>query len=139
MPDNWFVNKDIIQLTRSYTMEKTEFFEKNIFQNLKNLNDGFDSDSINYFSEADFETVLERIEKFGIGVYEIKPRAKEDFLDVKVNEDYRKKATDAKWYRRAFIDFKKQQADLKYSATYKVSEKLLNRQSSEDGAELSEK
>ncbi len=129
-----FISYDNIQLTRMYTMEKTEFLEQNIFQNLKNLNDGFDSDSIQYFSETDFETVLERIEQFGIGIYEMKPRLDEDFLDVKVNEDYRKKATDPKWYKRAFSDFKKQQANLKYSASYKVSDRLLNRKSAADVA-----
>ncbi|CAM3624556.1 hypothetical protein ZORO111903_13780 [Zobellia roscoffensis] len=120
-------------------MDKAEFFDKNIFQNLKNLNTGFDSDSTQYFSEADFETVLERIENFGIGIYEIKPRLEEDFLEVKVNEDYRKKATDAKWYKRAFSDYKKQHANLKFSASYKVSDKLLNRQNSSDDEELSKK
>ncbi|WP_194534979.1 hypothetical protein [Zobellia nedashkovskayae] len=119
-------------------MEKTEFLEQNIFQNLKNLNDGFDSDSIQYFSEADFETVLERIEQFGIGIYEMKPWLDEDFLDIKVNEDYRKKATDPKWYKKAFSDFKKQQADLKYSASYKVSDRLLNRKSASEKAAESE-
>ena len=120
-----------------YTMEKTEFFEKNIFLNLKNHNDGFDSDSIPYFSESDFEIVLERIEKFGIGIYEIKPRLEGDFLDVKVNEDYRKKATDPKWYKRAFSDFKKQQPNLIYSARYKVSDRLLNRNSTVSDEEVS--
>ncbi len=121
-----------------YTMEKTEFLEKNIFQNLKNINDGFDSDAIHYFSESDFESVLERIEQFGIGIYEMKPRQEEDFLDVKVNEDYRKKATDPKWYKKAFSDFKKQQANMKYSASYKVSDKLLSRHSEVADEDLSE-
>lgn len=108
-------------------MEKTEFLKKNIFLDLENINDGIDSDSISYFSESDFEIVLERIEKFGIGLYGIEPRLKGDSFGVKVHEDYRKKATDPKWYKRAFFEFKKQQTNLQYSATYKVSEKLLNR------------
>ncbi|WP_323788107.1 hypothetical protein [Psychroserpens sp.] len=108
-------------------MEKTEFLEKNIFLDLENINDGFDSDSISYFSESDFEIVLERIEKFGIGIYGIEPRLKGDVFGVKLNEDYRKKATDPKWYKRAFFEFKKDQTGLQYSATYKVSDKLLNR------------
>ncbi len=117
-------------------MEKTEFLEKNIFLNLKNLNDGFDSDSIRYFSESDFEIVLERIEKLGIGIYGIKPWLEGDFFDVKLNEDYRKKATDPKWYKKAFSEFKKQQPKLQYSATYKVSDKLLNRQNTIGNKEL---
>lgn len=110
-----------------YIMEKTEFLEKNIFLNLENLNDDLDLDSTRYFSESDFEIVLERIEKLGIGIYGIEPRLEGEFFDVKGNEDYRKKATDPKWYKKAFSEFKKQQANLQYSATYKVSDKLLNR------------
>jgi len=108
-------------------MEKTEFLEKNIFLDLENINDGVDSDSISYFSESDFEIVLERIEKFGIGIYKIEPRLKGEVFDVKLNEDYRKKATDPKWYKRAFFEFKKKQSNLHYSAKYKVSDRLLNR------------
>ena len=108
-------------------MEKSEFLEKNIFLNLENLNGGSDADTLPYFSESDFEIVLERIEKFGIGIYGIEPRLKGDVFDVKQNEDYRKKATDPKWYKKAFFEFKKKQSNLQYSATYKVSEKLLNK------------
>lgn len=120
-----------------HNMEKTEFLKKNIFLNLENLNDGFDSESILYFSESDFEIVLERIEKFGIGIYEIEPRLEGDSFDVKLNEDYRKKATDPKWYKKAFSEFKKQQPNLQYSATYKVSDKLLNRENTINNKELS--
>jgi hypothetical protein len=109
-------------------MTENEFLEKNIFIDLKNTNDGFDSESLSYFSESDFQTILERIEHFGIGIYGIKPCIKGEFLEVKSNEDFRKKATDPKWYKRAFFEFKKQQANLQYSATYKVSDRLLNRE-----------
>ncbi len=112
-------------------MEKTEFFNQNIFQNLANLNKDFDSNPVFYFSEADFEKVLDRIEQFGIGVYKIEARLKEAPFDMKSNEDYRKKATDPKWYKRAFYEFKKRQVNLEYTATYKVSEKLLNRKNNE--------
>ncbi len=118
-------------------MEKTEFLEKKIFLDLENLNDELHADSIRYFSESDFEIVLERIEKLGIGIYRIEPRLEGDLFDVKQNEDYRKKATDPKWYKKAFSEFKKQQPKLQYSATYKVSDKLLNRQNTIGDKELS--
>lgn len=108
-------------------MDKTEFLNKNIFQNLETLTDGSDADAIHYFSEADFEKILERIEKLGIGIYEIKPQLKGEDFEVKTNEDFRKKATDPKWYKRAFFELKKREANLQYSATYRVSDKLLNR------------
>jgi hypothetical protein len=108
-------------------MEKSEFFEKNIFLDLENLNEAFETDSIWYFSEPDFEIVLGRIEQFGIGIYSMNTRSDGASYEVKINEDYRKKATDPKWYKQAFLEFKRKEATLQYSATYKVSDKLLNR------------
>ncbi len=120
-------------------MEKAEFLEKNIFQNLKNLNKETETDSIHYFSESDFEIVLERIEKLGIGIYKIEPRLDGDLLEVKINEDFRKKATDSRWYKSAFSQFKKQQADIQYAASYKVSDRLLNRENTYQDKEIDEK
>lgn len=116
------------------SMEKTEFLKKNIFQNLKNLNE--EPDSVYFFSESDFEIVLARIEKLGIGIYKIEPRLEDDLLAVKINEDYRKKATDSRWYKKAFSQFKKQQANLQYSASYKVSDRLLNRENTFNDKEV---
>jgi hypothetical protein len=107
-------------------MDKNEFLEKNIFTDLENINDGFDSKSICYFSESDFQIILARIEHFGIGIYGIEPWLNGEFFGVKTNEDYKKKATDPIWYKKAFSDFKKLQTNLQYSASYKVSTKLLS-------------
>jgi len=49
------------------------FLDKNIFQGLNNLNNGFDSQLIKYFSELEFEIVLKRVEKLGLGIYGIEP------------------------------------------------------------------
>tara|TARA_R110002049_G_scaffold292003_2_gene476181 strand:- start:284 stop:646 length:363 start_codon:yes stop_codon:yes gene_type:complete len=108
-------------------MEQTEFLEKNVFTDLKNLNDGFDEASIHYFSESDFETVLERVAHFGIGVYAIKPWFNDAFSTEVTHEEFRRKATDQRWYTKAFLSFKKGQAGLFYSASYKVPTKLLAR------------
>jgi hypothetical protein len=109
-------------------MEQTEFLEQHIFKGLKNLNDGFDQEAIQYFSESDFEIVLQRVEHFGISIYGIKPWFKGEFYDVSVHGDHNKKATDPRWYKKAFLTFKTSQAGLSYSATYKVSKKLLARE-----------
>lgn len=108
-------------------MEQTEFLEKNIFIDLNNLNEGADKDTNPHFSESDFETLLKRVEHFGIGVYKI-----ETWLDGKSNgvaghEDFNKKATDPRWCKKALLTFKTRQSGLLYSATYKVSNKLLAR------------
>jgi len=109
-------------------MEQTEFLEQHVFTGLKNLNDGFDQEDIQYFSEEDFGTILQQAEHFGISIYEIKPWFNGEFLDVAVHGDHNKKATDPRWYKKAFLTFKTGQAGLSYSATYKVSKKLLARE-----------
>ncbi len=110
-------------------MEKAAFLEKIIFVDLKNLNDGFDNEPNFYFSESDFRIVLERIEKLGIGIYAIQPWLKGSLFGTKVNEDFNKKATDSRWYKGAYFEFKREQSDLLYSAKYKVSAKLLSKHS----------
>jgi hypothetical protein len=48
-----------------------EFLEAQVFAGLKNLNTGFDSPTIWYFTKEDFEIVLNRVENFGIGIFGI--------------------------------------------------------------------
>ena len=108
-------------------MDQTEFLEKHIFTGLENMNDGFDKVTPQHFSESDFEIVLQRVEHFGIGIYKIESWIKGESFVVASHEDVRKKATDPKWYKKAFLTFKSRQSDLTYSATYKVSNKLLAR------------
>ena len=108
-------------------MEQAEFLEKNIFIDLENMNDGFTDTSIQCFSEAGFETVLKKAEHFGLSLYTIEAWFEGAAFDTTSHEAYKKKATDPKWYTKAFSDLKKRQEGLVYSATYKVSKKLLER------------
>ncbi|MGS2727948.1 hypothetical protein ACU8DI_15185 [Psychroserpens sp. BH13MA-6] len=102
-----------------------EYLKKNVFYGLKNLNNGFDSESIYYFSESDFEIVLDRVEENGIAVFGIEPWLNGDFYDVLNFEDYNTRANDPKWYRKAFAEFKKSGKNLMYSASYQVPKKLF--------------
>lgn len=120
------MSSDLIRINT--TMEQSEFLEKNIFIDLENVNDGFDDVSIHYFSEADFATVLKRAEHFGLSIYKIEPSLEGKAFNVADHDAFRKKATDPKWYTKAFSDFKKLQEGLVYSAAYKVSKKLLDRE-----------
>ena len=108
-------------------MEQSQFLEKNIFTDLKNLNDGFAEDGIQYFSENDFGIVLDRAEYFGLSIYNITPWIKSETLEASSHEDHKKKATDPKWYKKEFLTLKTIQPGLFYSAKYKVSKKLLAR------------
>lgn len=118
-------------------MEQTEFLEKNVFIDLKNLNDESDKETVQYFSESDFEIVLQRVEHFGIGVYAIETRLNDEISAVAAHNDFKKKATDPRWYKKAFLTFKSRQPGLSYSATYKVSNKLLTKNNTLDNEELS--
>lgn len=106
-------------------MEKTAFLEKHIFNDLENLKEDSDTEGTHYFSEEDFAKVLARAEHFGVGIYKIAPVHEGKAYAPKEHETYRKKATDPKWYKNAFIEFKKTELALKYSATYKLSKRLL--------------
>ncbi len=108
-------------------MEQPEYLSLHIFTGLKNLNDGFNAESVLHFSEADFETILDRIEHSGIGVHKIEPWLNGELFGADTNEKHKKKATDARWYKKAFKTFRLGQTGLTYSATYGVSPKLLAR------------
>ena len=108
-------------------MEQSQFLEQHIFTGLKNLNDGFAKDEIQFFSESDFEIVLQRAEHFGLSIYSIEPWIKSEALEASSHEDHKKKATDPKWYQKEFVTLKTRQEGLLYSAKYKVSKKLLAR------------
>ena len=108
-------------------MKQAEFLEQHIFTGLKNLNDGFKQDEIQHFSESDFEIVLQRAEHFGVSIYGIESMLNGERYGVSAHEEHKKKATDPRWYKKAFLTFKNRQAGLSYSAKYKVSNKLLTR------------
>ena len=105
--------------------KELEYLKSEIFKGLENLNNGFDSEDIFYFSESDFETVLDRVEKNGLGIYGIEPWLNDDFYGVSIVEDYETKAIDSKWYRNAFAEFKKSKKKLMYAATYEIPKKLI--------------
>ncbi len=118
-------------------MEQTEFLQKNIFTDLKNLNDESEKETVQIFSESEFEIVLERVEHFGIGVYKIESWLNGETSEIAAHDDFKKKATDPKWYKKAFLTFKSRQPGLSYSATYKVSNKLLAKNDSSGHEEMS--
>lgn len=99
---------------------KIDYLNINIFYNLKNRNDGFDAESIYYFSQSDFEIIINRIEKLGVGILGIEPWLNGEFYDIKVFEDYGGVSTDSKWYRKAFEEFKKENENLLYAASYDI-------------------
>jgi len=99
---------------------KTDYLNINVFYNLKNRNNGFDAESIYYFSQSDFEIIINRIEKLGIGILGIEPWLNGEFYDIKVVEDYGGISSDSKWYRKAFGEFKKENENLLYAASYDI-------------------
>jgi len=119
------IKTDLNKKTQNLESKKEEFLKSKIFFGLKNLNDGFDSDSIYYFSESDFDIVLNRVEKNGIGIYGIEPWLNGGFYSIKVHEQLNAEPNDPNWYKKAFSEFKKSGKNLQYSATYEVPNRLI--------------
>ena len=101
-------------------LAKRRFLEDKIFHGLRNLNDGFDTLSISYFSEEDFAVVLDRAAQFNLGIYGIEPWLNGKFYDVLTYKDFEKEPTDESWYRLAFEQFKSLNQELQYAASYYI-------------------
>lgn len=111
-------------------MKKEKHLSEIIFKDLKNLNDGFDVKTIYYFSEADFEIVLNRIDELGLGIWGIEPWINGHYFDAKSCDEYGMKSTNSNWYRKAFDEFKATGEKLQYAATYDL--KYLSVKDKED-------
>ncbi len=96
------------------------FLEKHVFTGLTNVNYGFDSKTIHYFSESDFAIVLERVEKLGIGIYGIEPWLDGSYYNTSGYEDYTNDPTDPAWYKKAFQEFVAEGKNLQYAASYYI-------------------
>ena len=107
--------------------KEKEFLKKYIFYDLEDLNDGFDSPLIKYFSKEDFEKVLDRAELYGIEIFGIEPWPDRQFFNVRIYEDYGIPADNPKWYRDAYSKFLNEGVTSYFSATYGVPENLLKK------------
>ena len=103
-----------------------EFLVTKVFYDLENKNEGLEADK-NYFSENDFASILLRAEHYGIGIYHMEAYHELKLYGTDNHEVYRKKATHPQWYKSAFGKFKRAHKNMLYSATFKVSQKLLDR------------
>ena len=107
-------------------MSQEEFLNQNVFYGLTNLNDGFDSESIKYFSEADFEKILMRIQEHGLLILGIEPWFNGDFYGVICFDNNDSIIENYERYKKAFAKFKSQKKNLQYSASYHVPDNILN-------------
>ena len=119
-------NKEIFS-SEEYRKRKSDFLNEYVFFGLENINDGFDAESIAYFSKNDFEIVLNRVEALGIGIFGIEPWLNGVFFDVLSADDYNLNQKDSNWYRSAFKKFVKIDKPLVYAATYDIPDRLLNK------------
>jgi hypothetical protein len=109
-------------------MTQAEFLNQKVFTGLINHNNTKDHTDF-ALSEEDFATVLVKAEYYGIAIYEIKTTLHGKHYKTINHESFRKKATDADWYKKEFKHLKRLEEGLLYTATYKVSKKLLNKNS----------
>lgn len=98
------------------------FLDENVFYGLTNLNTGFDSPSIKYFSADDFRIVLQRVEKLGLGIYGIEPWENGTFYDVLTCNS----PLNPRRYNAVFEKFLKRGKDLQYAASYYIPDELID-------------
>jgi hypothetical protein len=107
-------------LDRIYRVLEHNRLKKNIYIGLRNLNDGFDSETIFYFSETDFAIVMQRgIEKH-VGITGIEPWYKGRFYDAVGCDPY-----DRLTQVLIFKTFQSLNLDLQYAASYHVPTEFL--------------
>lgn len=63
-------------------IQEQKYLDKNVFHGLSNLNNGFDEEGIKYFSETEFQIVLERVKNLGLGITGIEPWKDGEFYGV---------------------------------------------------------
>jgi hypothetical protein len=117
--------RDILAATLGIITKMTErkqkiFLDEHVFKGLTNLNDGFDSEKIKYFSESEFKIVLERVEKLSIKIFGIEPWKNGEYFGVFTCEDYYKQPDNPEWYWKAFKRFVDMNEELQYSASYGI-------------------
>src|SRR4051794_33021551 len=103
-----------VDTVKEKLQKEQPYLDKHVFYGLENLNNGFDSPSIKYFTEPDFEIVLKRVKELGLGIYGIEPWQNGEFYDVQVYEEYTKDPSDFNWYMKVFEDYKKDGKELQY-------------------------
>lgn len=103
-------------------MTEEKFLEQYIFEGLQNLNTGFDSNTIWHFSEEDFETVMDRVEEYGVTVLGLECWTRNKFRSVKYQEDYKDVEN---WHRNAFKTLRTEDQGCVFSATYEIPPELL--------------
>ena len=119
----------------SLDQEKKEtFLKEKIFDGLTNLSIGKKIEDYS-FSEDDFKQILEKVKYFGIGIYTMEASVDGQVVKTIIHEKYKKKTTNPKWFLQGFRDLKREFKDATYTATYRVSSKLIAdkvKKSSED-------
>lgn len=105
---------------------KEKILDKYIFCGLTNLNTGFDVSSIKYFSEKEFEILLQRVKELSFGIHGIEPWQDGKLYDVvtcmeRSVDPANANPADSAWYMSAFEEFQnRKEKNLKYAATYFV-------------------
>ena len=102
------------------------FLENYVYFDLVDLNDGFDAQTIRYFTAQDFAIILRRVQLLHIGIYGIEPWHRGFYFDVRVHEQYSADPFDPTWYWKAFNELRRANADLQFSASYVVPKPLLS-------------
>ncbi len=111
-------------MTENKRNRKEVFLNKHVFQGLTNLNDGFDAGAIKYFSQEEFEIVLERVHALGLYVGGIEAFKDKQFYKVEVGDAY-DGTTGRDWYFESLKKMKSEGIPLLYSASYYTHKEMF--------------
>lgn len=98
-------------------MDFSKDCESVLYDGLTDLNTGFDVPTIKYFSEEEFEIVLNRVDKLGLNMNGIEPFLDGYFYTVVAPSDFEYDNSGRKWYWQAFEYLRSLNKNLQYSAS----------------------
>ena len=98
----------------------SNYLDVNVFFGLKNLNDGFDYPSNQYFSNSDFYVIMQRCENLGIGIWGMESWLKQQkkINDIRYYESFKTFAFNPRWYFEAYQQLAASNNELMFLATY---------------------
>lgn len=97
-------------------MTEKEFLENNIFQGLKNRNNGEDAHTIWHFSADDFLTIMDRAEELELEILGIECWEEGSEKVTKYHEDY----DSHYWHRHAYEELVGKFSPCVFTATFDV-------------------
>ena len=114
------------EIKQDFRLRRWKWIKENIEHGLENSEIGITINSRSYFSQNDFETVLERCEKYGAGIWGIETWPNNEFFGCRVREEV-EYATDPLWYWKAYRYFVDLGVHRNFTCSFHITEEILKK------------